>query len=64
MHRHYRVNELAEMLGIGVSTVWHWTKIGRLPKPVKLAPRVTVWREEDVLEAIERIAHEQEAADV
>ena len=27
---------------------WHGVKTGRFPKPVKLGPRVTVWRVEDI----------------
>lgn len=30
------------------STWWAGVKDGRFPKPVKLGPRITVWRAEDV----------------
>ena len=30
------------------STWWAGVKAGRYPKPVKLSPRVTVWRVEDI----------------
>ncbi len=33
---------------VGRSTWWAGVKDGRFPKPVKLGPRITVWRAEDV----------------
>lgn len=42
----------AQLLGnvrpIGATTLWRWVNSGRFPKPIKLSPRVTVWRAEDV----------------
>jgi len=38
-----RACEVAAFLGIGLSTVWLFTKQGRLPKPRKYSARVTVW---------------------
>jgi prophage regulatory protein len=29
-----------------------WVKDGRFPKPVKLGPRITAWRVEDIRELI------------
>lgn len=37
------------MLPIGASTWWAGVKKGRYPAPVKLGPRITAWRLEDVL---------------
>jgi hypothetical protein len=33
---------------VGKSTWWAGVKSGRFPKPVKLGPRITVWRVEDI----------------
>jgi len=33
---------------IGRSTWWSGVKSGRFPKPVKLGPRTTAWRVEDI----------------
>lgn len=33
---------------VGKSTWWEGVKSGRFPQPIKLGPRITVWREEDV----------------
>lgn len=33
---------------VGKSTWWEGVKSGRFPRPVKLGPRVTAWRVEDI----------------
>lgn len=33
---------------VGVSTWWAGVRSGRFPKPVKLGPRTTAWRAEDI----------------
>ncbi|WP_295004615.1 helix-turn-helix domain-containing protein [Sulfurimonas sp.] len=45
--RYYRAKELAELLGIGLSTVWLYAKEGKL-KPKKISQRVTVFDIDDV----------------
>ena len=42
------------MLPIGASTWWAGVKEGRYPTPVKLGPRITAWRLEDVLAVANR----------
>ena len=37
---------------IGRSTWWAGVKDGRYPKPVKLGPRTTAWRVEDIRDLI------------
>ena len=39
---------------VSKSTWWSGIKVGRYPKPVKLGPRITAWRVEDILALIER----------
>lgn len=39
---------------VGKSTWWDGVKSGRFPQPVKLGPRVTAWRAEDIRALIER----------
>lgn len=36
------------VIPIGKSTWWQGVKDGRFPKPVKLGPRTTAWRVEDI----------------
>ena len=41
------------IIPVGKSTWWLGVKEGRFPKPVKLGPRTTVWRVEDIKNLIE-----------
>ena len=36
------------ILPIGISTWWAGVKVGRFPQPVKLGPKTTAWRVEDI----------------
>lgn len=38
---------------VSKSTWWEGVRSGRYPKPLKLGPRVTVWRVEDIRALIE-----------
>lgn len=39
---------IPEVLPVSSPTLWRWCKSGKFPRPVKLGPRVTAWRVEDV----------------
>ena len=39
---------------VSKSTWWAGIKVGRFPKPVKLGPRITAWRVEDIRALIEK----------
>jgi prophage regulatory protein len=39
---------------VGRSTLWAGVKSGRFPRPVKLGPRMTAWRIEDIRTLIEK----------
>ncbi len=41
-----------EKLPIAQSTLWLWVSQGRLPKPTKLGPRTSAWRESVLDQAI------------
>jgi predicted DNA-binding transcriptional regulator AlpA len=46
-----RIQEIIAPKGpipVGRSTWWLGVKDGRFPKPVKLGPRITVWRADDI----------------
>lgn len=36
------------LIPIGKSSWWAGVKSGRYPKPIKIGPRTTVWRAEDI----------------
>ncbi|MFA7585279.1 MAG: AlpA family phage regulatory protein [Novosphingobium sp.] len=42
------------LIPVGKSTWWAGVKSGRFPKAVKLGPRVTAWRAEDIRALIEQ----------
>ena len=44
------VEEVAQMLNIGIRTVYTWTKAGKLPSPVATSGRTTRWLEKDISE--------------
>ena len=53
-----RISEILAPKGpipVSKSTWWAGVKSGRFPKPVKLGPRTTAWRVEDILAFIEAI---------
>lgn len=59
MGKHYRMKQLAEMSGIGLSTIWRWSKDDPdFPELISLSPAVTVVREQDWLEYIEKKAQQ------
>lgn len=41
------VKQVAELLNIGVSTVWALVKVGRFPEPIRLTTRCSRWRRVD-----------------
>lgn len=44
------------IIPVSKSTWWAGVKAGRYPKPVKLGPRITAWRVEDIRALIESAA--------
>lgn len=43
-----RPKDAANFLQIGLSTLWLWAKQGKVPPPVKMGGRCTVWRRADL----------------
>ena len=43
------------VIPVSKSTWWQGVKTGRFPQPVKLGPRITAWRVDDIRALIERI---------
>ncbi|NBB88875.1 MAG: AlpA family phage regulatory protein, partial [Bacteroidetes bacterium] len=48
-----RLKHVLKIVPVGKSTWWAGVKDGRYPQPVKLGPRVTAWRVEDIKAFIE-----------
>jgi len=50
--KYLRAKETAEYLSIGLSTVWHYAKIGKLT-PKKISSRVTVFSVDEINNLLE-----------
>jgi predicted DNA-binding transcriptional regulator AlpA len=48
------------LIPIGRSTWWQWVQQGKAPAPVKLGPRTTAWRAEDILALVAKLGGEPE----
>jgi len=51
--RYLRPKDLANQLGISVSSLWRWARAGKIPKPVKLSERVTAWSSKEIASWLE-----------
>ena len=50
-----RLPQILAIFPISKSAWWDGCRTGRYPKPVKLGPRTTVWRAEDIAALVQRI---------
>ena len=50
-----RLPQVIALIPISKSARWEGCRTGRYPKPVKLGPRTTVWRVEDIKAFIESV---------
>lgn len=55
-----RLPDVLSVIPLGKTSWWEGVKSGRFPKPVKLSPRCTAWKAEDIRELIKKIAEESE----
>jgi predicted DNA-binding transcriptional regulator AlpA len=53
-----RLPEILRVIPVGKSTWWAGVKTGRFPKPVKLGPRITAWRVEEIRALIQKHAQQ------
>ena len=51
-----RLPQILEIIPVSKSAWWQGCKDGRFPKPVKLGPKTTAWKAEDIATLIERIS--------
>lgn len=49
-----RLPQILAIIPISKSAWWEGCRTGRFPKPVKLGPRTTVWRAEEIVAFINR----------
>ena len=57
-----RLPQVLAIIPISKSAWWEGCRTGRYPKPVKLGPRTTVWRAEDIAALVERLGAQHPAA--
>jgi prophage regulatory protein len=50
-----RLPSVLQRIPVSKSTWWAGVKSGRFPRPVKLGPRITAWRDEDIDRLIEEL---------
>lgn len=44
-----RPQQVADMFGVSRATIWNWLKTKPLfPKPKKLSPKITTWKESEL----------------
>ncbi|MDL2268015.1 AlpA family phage regulatory protein [Desulfovibrio sp. OttesenSCG-928-G15] len=53
-----RINQVLALVPVGRSSWWEGCRTGRYPKPIKLGPRTTVWRAEDITAFIENLGNQ------
>lgn len=50
-----RLPKVLEMIPVSKSTWWEGVKTGRFPQPVKITPKVTAWKVDDIRTIIAEI---------
>jgi predicted DNA-binding transcriptional regulator AlpA len=50
-----RLSQVLSVIPISKSAWWEGCKTGRFPKPVKLGPRTTAWRAEDIAALVQQL---------
>ena len=57
-----RIKEVLARLSISRSSFLEGCRTGRFPQPIKIGPRTTVWRAEDIAALVERLGAQHPAA--
>jgi len=47
-----RAQELADILSVDRSTIWRWSAIGKIPKPLKIGSRVSLWDADKIIASL------------
>ena len=53
-----RLPQIMELFPISKSAWWQGCRDGRFPRPVKLGPRTTVWRAEDIAAFVQSLGNQ------
>ena len=58
-----RLPQVLALIPISKSAWWEGCKTGRYPKPVKLGPRTTAWKAEDIAALVKKLSDPEYAAE-
>lgn len=58
-----RLPQILQLVPISKSAWWEGCKTGRFPKPVKLGPRTTAWKAEDIAELVNMLGKQEKTSD-
>lgn len=47
-----RLNQVLELIPVSKATWWNGCKTGRFPKPYKIAPRITAWNVQEIIDCL------------
>jgi len=53
-----RLPQILAIVPISKSAWWEGCKTGRFPKPIKLGPRTTAWKAEDITALVRQLGEE------
>ena len=56
-----RLKQVLTVIPVSKTQWWEGVKQGRFPKPIKLGPRTTCWRVDDIRNLVERLCAAQAA---
>jgi predicted DNA-binding transcriptional regulator AlpA len=54
-----RLRQVLSLIPVGRTSWWKGVKSGRFPKPIKLSPRCTAWRAEDIRQLIKSLSDQE-----
>ena len=52
------VKDVADILSIGVRTVWRWAAQGKIPRPIRLARNTLRWKASQLQEYMDKTSAE------
>lgn len=55
-----RLPQILQLVPISKSAWWEGCKTGRFPKPIKLGPRTTAWKAEEIAALLERLGNQKQ----
>ena len=58
-----RPAEAARFLGVSCQTLYRWSAVGRLPRPLKIGPRTSGWKLADLQAFIDRAEQDAQGGD-